>query len=312
MAGLRVIVFDGGPGLCLYLRLPGGQRLLVDCAARAGAEALSLLRGLGEVGPLSPLTRHLRLGSQTSAADWLGVLGLLRGLVLRPGGSWVFWQAAPPREAGFGLTARVIPRCGLPHPPQPDMFEPAVLVLGLTPHEVLALGGGPADWLAAASLALHWPRLPGGDGELLVGGDLPEAAWESLLNDGVLCRLLGGVSCYAGGLDQAGGQPEDGASLDQGLIAAALPWLLLGAFSGEGVSFLACPGRGMLRTPAIGMLTIDADERGVITVEARPRAANRVAWSGLARPLDDAALPAPAALRRALGSRSFTGERRHV
>lgn len=308
MAGVRVIVFDGGPGLCLYLRLPGGQRLLVDGVATAGAEALSLLRDLGEVGPLSPLTRHLRLGgSQAKAGDWLGVLGLLRGLVLRPGGSWLFWQAAPAREAGFGLTARVIPRQGLPHPPQPDMFEPAVLVLGLTAHQVLELGGGPADWVAAASLALHWPRLPGGEGELLVGGDLPEAAWESLLSDGGLCRLLGGVSCFAGGQDQdapgpsqAGGVDQAG-GLDQGLIAAALPWLVLGAFSGDGQSFLACPGRDMLTTPAIGMLTIDADENGVITVEARPRAMNRLAWSGLARPLDDVALPAPAALRRALG-----------
>ncbi len=296
MAGVRVIVFDGGRGLSLYVRLPGGQRLLADAAATASAEPLAMLREMGEVSPLRPLTRHLRLGGCTpSAADWLGVLGLLRGLVLRPGGSWLFWQAAPPREAGFALTARVIPRRDLPHPPQPDMFEPAVLVLGLTPQEVRELGGGPAAWVAAASLALHWPRLPGGQGELLVGGDLPDLAWETLLADGVLGRLLGGVSCFAGG------QPLESAGLDQGLIAAALPWLVLGAFSGEGQSFLACPGREMLTTPAIGMLTIDADENGVITVEAKPRAFNRVAWSGLARPLDDVALPAPAALRRALG-----------
>lgn len=75
----------------------------------------------------------------------------------------------------------------------------------------------------------------------------------------------------------------------------------MGRFSGEGQSFLACPGREMLRTPAIGMLVIEVDEHGVISVEAQPRAANRLAWSGPARPLNDAALPAPAALRRALG-----------
>jgi hypothetical protein len=308
MAGVRVIVLDVGRGLSLYVRLPDGQRLLADRAGSASAEPLTILREMGEVGPLTPLTRHLRLDTKDPrAADWLGVLGLLRGLVLRPGGSWIFWQAAPPRQSGFGLTARVIARRDLPHPPQPDMFQPAVLVLGLTNHEVLELGGGPAAWVAAASLALHWPRLPGGPGELLVGGDLPDLAWETLLADGVLGRLLGGVSCYAGGLDQAGGQSLDTAGLDQaggleqGLIAAALPWLVLGAFSGDGQSFLACPGREMLTTPSVGMLVIDVDERGVITVDAKPRALNRLAWSGLARPLDDAALPAPAALRRALG-----------
>ncbi|CAO0821461.1 hypothetical protein DFAR_2360007 [Desulfarculales bacterium] len=48
-----------------------------------------------------------------------------------------------PREFGFGLIARIIPRRDLPLP-QPDRFEPAVLVLGLTTHETLALGGEPA------------------------------------------------------------------------------------------------------------------------------------------------------------------------
>jgi hypothetical protein len=155
--------------------------------------------------------------------------------------------------------------------------------------------------VAAASLALHWPRLPGGPGELLVGGDLPDLAWETLLADGALGRLLGGVSCYAGGQKEGSASLSKTAGLDQGLIAAALPWLVLGNFSGEGQSFLACPGREMLTTPSVGMLIIDVDERGVITVDAKPRALNRLAWSGLARPLDDVALPAPAALRRALG-----------
>lgn len=296
MAGLRVIVFDGGEGLCLYVRLPDGQRLLVDCAERACAEPLRMLREMGEVGPLHPLSRHLRPGrDQPLAQEWLGIMSLLRGLVLRPGGSWVFWQPWLPRENGFGLSARVIPRRDLPYPPQLDLFEPTVLVLGLSPAQILEMGGGPAQWVAAASLALHWPRLPGREGELLVGGDLPDPAWEALLLDQEIRRLLGGVSCFAGG------EADPGAGLGRGLIAAALPWLVLGTLSDGGELFSACPGRQELQTPPVGMLVIDADEQGVLNVEALPQAANRLAWSGLARPLDDAALPAPAALRWALG-----------
>ncbi|MFH1060971.1 MAG: hypothetical protein V1797_20090 [Pseudomonadota bacterium] len=297
MGGLRVILFDGGAGLCLYLRLPDGRRVLIDCGRRACAGALGYLREIGEITPQYPLTRLWRpLGEAPAAANWLAVLGLLRGLALRPGGAWVFWRSLPAEAPAFGLSARVIARRDLPRPPQAELFEPAVLVLGLGAEEVLELGGGPADWVDAACLALHWPRLPGGGGDLLVGADLPDPAWERLLDDGELGRLLMGVSCYCG-RDQDDGEA---CLLSRGLVSAALPWLLLGALAGGEALKQACPGRQVLFTPAVGMLSIEAAENGVLSVQAGPRLDNPLAWTGLARPLDDAALPAPWPLRRAL------------
>ena len=297
MAGLRVILFDGGAGLCLYLRLPDGRRALMDCGRSACAGPLGYLREIGEISPLHPLTRHWRpLGEPPTAANWLAVLGLLRGLALRPGGAWIFWRSLPAEPPAFGLSARVIARRDLPRPSQAELFEPAALVLGLGAEEILEMGGGPADWVAAACLALNWPRLPGNGGDLLVGADLPDPAWERLLGDGELGRLLAGVSCYCG-RDQAEAAE---CLLSRGLVAAVLPWLLLGALGGGEPLTGACPGRQALRTPAVGMLSIEAAENGVLSVRAGPRAANPLAWSGLARPLDDAALPAPWPLRRAL------------
>lgn len=294
---LKVILFDGGQGLCLYLRLPDGRRLLLDCAPRACAAPLAYLREIGEITPLTPLDRLWRpAGEAPQAPTWLGVWSLLRGLALRPGGSWVFWRSLPAEAPAFGLSARVIPRAELAAPPQAELFEPAVLVLGLTAEEILEMGGGPADWVANASLALNWPRLPGGDGDLLVGGELSEPAWERLLGDGELGRLLAGVSCYCG-RDQ-----EEGLDclLSRGLLLAVLPWLLLGALAGGEALRGACPGRQALFTPEVGILSIEAGNNGVLKVRGGPRLGNPLTWTGLARPLDDAALPAPGPLRRAL------------
>lgn len=297
MGGLRVILFDGGAGLCLYLRLPDGRRVLIDCGRRACATTLGYLREIGELTPLNPLTRHWRpLGEPATAANWLAVVGLLRGLALRPGGAWVFWRSLPAEPPAFDLSARVIARRELPRPPQGELFEPAVLVLGLGAEEILDLGGGPADWMAAAGLALNWPRLPGGGGDLLVGADLPDPAWERLLKDGELGRLLMGVSCYCG----RDGDDEPACLLSRGLVSAVLPWLLLGALAGGEALKDACPGRQMLFTPEVGLISIEAGANGVLSVRAGPRQGNPLAWSGLARPLDDAALPAPWPLRRAL------------
>ncbi|CAO0821462.1 hypothetical protein DFAR_2360008 [Desulfarculales bacterium] len=129
------------------------------------------------------------------------------------------------------------------------------------------------------------------------------------LGDALERRRIG--SPAGGGGYFAYGQPEESAGLDQGLITTALPWLMLGGFSGEGQSFPACQRREMLRTPASGILIIDANENEVITVKAQPRAISRLTWSDLARPLNDVALPALATLRRAVGGESSMPLRRH-
>jgi len=77
--------------LCLYLRLGGVSRVLVDCGRPQPGALLAYLREVGEVDSLRPLSRHLRPAGLGGRGEcWLGVLDLVRGLALRPGGSWVF------------------------------------------------------------------------------------------------------------------------------------------------------------------------------------------------------------------------------
>ncbi len=93
----------------LYVRLPGGVRLLVDGGRRASPGVLEFLRRRGEVDPLHPLGRYLRPARRPNLAAWLQALALARGLVFRPGGAWIFWQPAPPAPPGGSvLPPRVV------------------------------------------------------------------------------------------------------------------------------------------------------------------------------------------------------------
>lgn len=290
---LKVIVFDAGEGLCLFVRLPGGQRLVVDCTAGRGAGPLGFLRARGEVGPLAPLSAYLRPGPDGAGpAQWLALLGLLRGLVLRPGGGWLRWRPARPSGPGFGFSARVSPRGG-PRPPEAKGGDRPLLVMGLTAGQVASLGGGPAAWVANSSPAVLVPG--NGRGDFLLAGDLRAGAWQRLLAD----PALGGLLCRVGSF--AAGEPEGGWTLSRGLLMACLPFLVLGALS-AGRWSLPGPGveRAPLATPEAGAMCVEVEADGLMRVAAWPRAGNRLTWRGLARPLADPALPAPWPLRRAL------------
>ena len=303
-AGLRVAVFDGGAGVWLYLRLGREQRYLVECRrnGHAGATPLAFLRGLGELGPLTPLSRHFRPDKSCGdGEEWLWVLGVLRGLVLRQGGSWILWRQDWLPEApaeGFRFRARVVPRAGEEPPPmhlRGELKNPPALALGLGRKELKAMACRPQAMVANSSpaLKLPWPQAPGG--HLLLGGDLRPCAWQSLLGDLGLCRLLGGVSCYAAG------EPSGGFDLARGLKMAALPWLALGALlQSAGDARTEIPERRPLATPEVGALLIDVDQNGEMQVRGLPWEENRLMWEGLARPLCDACDPAPWPLRRAL------------
>ncbi len=281
-ARLRLLLFDSAGGLCLFLRLPGGRRLLFDCGAASPAAPLRFLREQGELGPQRPLHSLQRPLQKLEATAWLAVLGLLRGLVLRPGGAWLHWRNTSGGEEGFALQARV------GGPPAAAGWDGSLLALGLEGAEIAALGGGPAAWLGNAALALLLPR-PAGD--LLVGGGLDPRGWARLLAAPATRRLLGRVRRYGEA------RPEARPDLGRALVAAALPWLLAGGGAGGGV------GAGPeLATPRVGALSLEAADDGLITARGWPRGGNLIFWQGRTRPLDDAALPAPETLRRALAA----------
>lgn len=291
---LKLMVFDTGGGLCLFVRLPGGERLVVDCT-QGGPSPLSFLRRRGEVGPVHPVTAYLRPRDEDpDAGQWLALLGLLRGLVVRPGGSWLSWRPAKVEGPGFGLSARVSPS-----PPSPVSLEEGgrvpLLVLGLTLEQVADLGGGPQAWVANSSPALMVPGTGLSGGDFLLGGDLRPGAWQRLLADPSLGVMLNGVGCFGGG------EPEDGFSFGRGLVMACLPWLVLGAMA-AGSWALPEPGmeRQPLCTPETGGLSIEVAGDGLMHATGWPQGDNRLTWRGLARPLADAMLPAPWPLRRAL------------
>jgi hypothetical protein len=297
MTSLRLIAFDGGGALCLFLRLGGVSRVLVDCGCPSPAAPLTYLRELGEVDALHPLSRHLRpAGLGGREAYWLGVLGLVRGLALRPGGSWVFWSSLPHEGPGFSLRATVLTRQEVPEAPQLDFFEPPLLALGLTGRQVAELAGGPAGWVAASSPLCALPRLPGQGGDLLVSGDLPRPLWRRLLGGAAGSLALAGASVFsATPATGDGGVSAWGRLLERGLILGLLPWLVLGGFcpgSAEGLRDGDVRGRPRLRTPAVGSLTIDAGEDGALLLTARPRAGNLLVWSGSARPVGRPGAPA--------------------
>lgn len=290
MTSLRLIAFDGGGALCLYLRLGGVSRVLVDCGCPSPAAPLAYLRELGEVDSLRPLSRHLRpVGLGGREEYWLGVLGLVRGLALRPGGSWVFWRSQPHQGPGFSLRATVLTRQEVPGAPQLDFFEPPLLALGLTGRQVGDLARGPAGWVAASSPLCALPRLPGQGGDLLVSGDLPRPLWRPLLEGAAGSLALAGASVFSasagGGSGPAAGP---GRLLARGIVLGLLPWLVLGGFcpgAGEGLRGEGAQGRPWLQTPAVGILTIDAGEDGGLMLTARPRAGNILRWRGSARPV---------------------------
>ncbi len=295
MVGLRIILFDGGDGLCLFVRLPEGRRLLVDCGRNASGQPVQLLREMGQMDRLHPLDEYLRPFNETPEVwRWLGFLSLLRGLVLRPGGSWIFWRHEESAEPGFCLRAHVAALRSMPCPPEGVFPQPPILVMGLTPEEVLDLGGTPGAWVRNCSLAVRL-RTGGADGHLLVGGDLRTAAWQRILADQGLKKNVRGVRLYATG------PPPGGFDLNRGLLMAALPWLLLGLMNparrwGLGDS----PGGMDMSTPAVGMLQIDVDNDGSMVVRGMPKAANTLRWQGTARLPQDSTLPAPWPVRRAL------------
>ena len=303
--GFRVAVLDGGAGVWVYLRLGGDQRYLVECRrnGHSGASPLSFLRGLGELGPLTPLSRHFRPDKSCGdGEEWLWVLGILRGLVLRRGGSWILWRQDAGNqspEAGFSFSARVVPRAGDDPPPihlRGELTNPPALVLGLGRQELFAMAARPQAMVANSSpaLKLPWPGAAGG--YLLLGGDLRPMAWQSLLGDLGLCRLLGGVSRFADGA------PSEGFNLARGLKMAALPWLALGALlHTSGQTEAVEPGlRRPLATPEVGALLIDVDHTGGMKISGLPWEENRLVWKGLSRPISDCLAPAPWPLRRAL------------
>jgi hypothetical protein len=291
MTAMWLIAFDGGGALCLFLRLGGVSRVLVDCGCPQPATPLAYLRELGEVDSLRPLSRHLRpAGLGGREGYWLGVLGLVRGLALRPGGSWVFWSSLPHQGPGFSLRARVLPRQEVPEAPQLDFFEPPLLVLGLTGRQVADRAGlpvGPAGWVAASSPLCALPRLPGQGGDLLVGGDLPRPLWRRLLEGAAGSLALAGASVFTASPGGGGGGAGLGRLLARGITLGLLPWLVLGGLcpgSEGGLRDEGGGGRPRLRTPAVGSLTIDAGEDGSLLLTARPRGGNLLRWSGSARP----------------------------
>ncbi len=291
MARLRLVLFGHGGGLCLFVRLPGGRRLLIDCTRRRTAPPLAFLRRCGAVDPLHPLDQYLRPTQEPPRLRaWLSILSLLRGLVLRPGGAWLAWQEEPGPEAGFALRARVLPRQGRSGTP-PHQDRPPLMVLGLAPAEVAALGGPPSAWVANSSLALLAPLAGGG---VLLGGDLGAAAWQRLLARPGVGSALAGVRCYAAG------RPGRGLDLCRGLVMAALPWLVLGGLARSSIRPALAGARAELATPAVGALSIEVAADGEMLARAWPLAAGSLSWQGLARPLDDPLLPAPWPLRRAL------------
>ena len=249
--------------------------------------------------PLHPLSSYLRPARKPELETWLKALALARGLVLRPGGAWIFWQPAPtPREETYALTARVVPRTEVPTRPECplDPEHPPLLVLGLAPEQIRYLGGPPSAWLANASLALMISSGRREQGDLLLGGDLGAEAWQYLLDDPGLGRVLAGVACYAADTQE----PE--ADFGRGLVMSCLPWLVLGALNTQ-TPWLeqTCLGkRQNLATPQIGSLTIDVDACGVMQITAHQDEHNRLAWQGLARSLADPQLPPPLPLRLAL------------
>lgn len=285
MAGLRLILFDGGVGLCLFVRLPEGRRLLVDCGLSPNGQSLQIIRKMGLVDHLHPLDEYVRPAAEGPECwRWLGVVSLLRGLVLRPGGSWVFWTHESAPEHGFCLRAHVAPLRRMPEPPQDIFAQPPLLVMGLSPEEVMELGGPPGAWVRNCSLAVLM-RSQGGDG-LLVGGDLRATGWQRLLADESLKKMLRGVRLYATG------QPPGGFDLNRSMLMAALPWLLLG-LTAPGRSWAMDSGGAEMLTPAVGVLQIDVDNDGSMLVRGHPKADNSLRWQGTARTPQDAMLPAP-------------------
>ena len=277
-ARLKLLLFDSGGGLWLFLRLPGGRRLLFDCQGAAPGPALDFLRRQGELGPQRPLSGLERPWREPRAEAWLALLGLVRGLVLRPGGAWLHWRDRVGDGQGFALQARV------GGPPRQGGWQGSLLALGLDPEQVVTLGGGPAECLGNASLAL---LLPGAGGDLLLGGELSPSAWGRLLAAPATRGLLGQVARY--GQAAALERPDLGASL----VGAALPWLLAGAGASAGRE---------LSLPRVGALRLAAEDDGLITARGWPRGDNLIHWPGRVRALDDATEPAPEPLRRALAA----------
>lgn len=300
MAQLRLILFSHGGCLCLYVRLPGGRRMLIDCSPGPAKPPLAFLRACGEVGPLHPLDQYLRPGLEPPELEsWLSLLSLMRGLVLRPGGAWLIWQAEESPRPGFALRARALPLNGPPLAALEQAWPP-LLVLGLSPAEVASLGGPCRAWIANSSLALMTPA-PGGD--FLLGGDLRAAAWQRLLAAPQVNHALHQVRCFAAGEPPAG---PAGYDLGRGFLMAALPWLAMGALAQADPQAAAWPGQPSrktgLATPPVGALSIEVADSGEMRATAWPHASDQLIWQGLSRPLNDPSLPAPWPLRRALAS----------
>ena len=294
VAGLRLLVFEDGAGICLYVRLASAHRILVDCRRRSSYLSLKFLRDLGELGPLTPLSQYLRpLCCPPCLDSWLKAVNLLRGLVFRPGGSWIIWQPMPSPGPGFRLKAKVYSRTRMPDPRGIGELPP-LLVLGLNAAQIRDLGGPPGAWAANSSLALKFCR--SGEEGLLLGGDLRPTAWQTLLTDQEIKGLLAGTSFFAAGC------PERGYDLARSLKMAALPWLVLGSL-GQKASWLS-PGqcRSCFETPKVGAMVIDVDDAGELDVQAWPWEENHLVYKGLARPLEDPALPAPWPVLKALGN----------
>jgi hypothetical protein len=294
VAGLRLLVYDDGAGICLYVRLASAHRILVDCRRQSSYLSLKFLRNLGELGPLTPLSQYLRPLSCAPCLDsWLKAVNLLRGLVFRPGGSWIIWQPMPSPGPGFRLKAKVFSRTKMPKPRGMEGLPP-LLVLGLSADQIEGLGGPPGAWAANSSLALKF-SLPGEKG-LLLGGDLRPPAWQTLLTDQEIRGLLAGTSFFAAG------SPDRGYDLARSLKMAALPWLILGSLGQKAPWISQGFSRSCFETPKVGAMVIDVDETGGLDIQAWPWADNHLVYRGLARPLGDPALPAPWPVLKALNN----------
>lgn len=269
--------------------------MLIDCGSRASGLPLKLLRDMGQLDRLHPLDEYLRPADENPEAwRWLGLLSLMRGLVLRPGGSWVFWRHESLPDDGFCLRAHVAALRRLPSPPGDVFPQPPILVMGLSPEELMDLGGPPEAWVRNCSLAIRLSP-DSGDGHLLVGGDLRATAWQRILADDRLKELIYGVRLYATG------PPAGEFDLNRGMLMAALPWLLLGLMDPKRRWGLGGMPNGMdMSTPAVGLLQIDVESDGSMVVRGRPKEANALRWRGTARPPQDTLLPAPWPVRRAL------------
>jgi len=292
---IKLLLVREAGGVWLFVRLPGGRCILVDCGCPDPSRPLRLLRQMGELGPLSPLEAHLRpLLHAPSQEEWLAALGLLRAVVFRPGGAWILWQPEHAPSGGFALRARVVARSRLPSPPPQPGLGPPMLAIGLSPQQVMALGGPPQAWVCNASLALYIPGMEESEPGLVVGGDLRARAWQTLLGELDLAKVLAGAGWYAAG------SPAEGYTLARAMVSAVLPWLVLGWVGRGGWPPKAWEGPVALSTPAVGMVEIVVEEEGNMLVRASPWAESLLFWEAVARPVSDPALPAPWPLRRAL------------